>query len=285
MSKQILKKLKNDPYLIETIDSKYLSNHKFMLKALEIAPLFSIRFISKELLNNEKFMKKAVSIELPTNLSIIAFSSKKIRNNKDIMLSAIDTDIDNLKYASKEIRSDENLAFKLIKNKKSYFLENATTDIKNNEQIIFEAIKENPWVLQYASKRLRNSKEFVLKAMNESKYIFNNISKKLQLDEDIIYKYLDDVEWLDGYWDYQDHEGRIVSRNKEFRFQDIKNKKVVKRIVKENPVSIIFAAEKFRKDKDIVRNIVDTPYGDELIDLLKSWYPSHEKMYQKILNK
>ena len=256
--KQIFKKLKNDPYLLETIDSHYLSNHDFMLQALSIEPLFSIRFISKELLNNENFMEKAVKVKMPENLLIMAFASEEIRNNKEIMISAIYTNSENLKYAPESIQ--------------------------NNEKIVLEALDEMPGIIKYISSRLINSKNFILKALKISKFVFDYIDDKLQLDEDIIREYLSGIKWLDEYDEYIDYNGRFcVEFNKEGRFDNIKNKKMVMETVKKNPVAIFCASEEFRRDEDVVSSMVGGICWKENMYTLAEVYPEHKTMYEKFL--
>jgi len=59
-------------------------------------------------------------------------------------------------------------------------LEYASKELRNDRQVVLEAIKQRGWVFKYASKELRNNKEVVLEAMKQNRWVLGFASLQLQ---------------------------------------------------------------------------------------------------------
>ena len=102
-----------------------------------------------------------------------------------------------LKYASKRLRNDRDVVITAI-NENPLALEYASNNLKNDKIIIWNVVESNGLLLHLASEELRNDKDIVLPAVKQNglalKYaskIFNKSSLKgyyhdLQFDMDIV---------------------------------------------------------------------------------------------------
>ena len=61
-----------------------------------------------------------------------------------------------------------------------YSLEYASNELKNNKEIVLEAVKQNGYSLQYASNELKNDKEIVYYANEKNKLAFKECSYDIQ---------------------------------------------------------------------------------------------------------
>lgn len=103
------------------------------------------------------FVKYIVHIN-PENLQ---YASKRLQNNKEIVLNAISQDGNTLRFASEALR--------------------------NNKQIVLTAIKTHdeskqtcPQAMQYASNKLKNDKQFITEALRRSNEVSNYISANFE---------------------------------------------------------------------------------------------------------
>ena len=80
----------------------------------------------------------------------------------------------NRKFILKAIKRDATVVFDYMDEK-----------FKDDEEIVFEAIKREPILLSYASEIIKDNKDFILAAVKEEPLCFYNASERLQQDKDI----------------------------------------------------------------------------------------------------
>lgn len=99
----------------------------------------------------------------------------------------------NLKFASDRLKNDKQMVL-LAVNRNGFALEFASTELKNDKEVVLAAIKSfdnripNPDALQYASDEIKNNKEIVLEAMKRHKGVLQYASTDLQqeLKEEVV---------------------------------------------------------------------------------------------------
>lgn len=64
-----------------------------------------------------------------------------------------------LKYTSEKLRNDKDIVLEAVKQDETV-LQFASKKLRNNEAVVFEVIRQNRQSLEYASKSLKNDKEF-----------------------------------------------------------------------------------------------------------------------------
>jgi hypothetical protein len=92
--------------------------------------------------------------------------------NKEYILSAIRansihfTHVELLQFASEELRNDKEVVLEAIKYNKLNF-EFASTSLRDDKEVALEAVANNMQTLQYASERLRGDRDVVYNAIKE----------------------------------------------------------------------------------------------------------------------
>ncbi|MDX2346367.1 MAG: DUF4116 domain-containing protein [Legionella sp.] len=92
--------------------------------------------------------------------------SKTLKNDKEIVLSAVKQTGLALQYASDELKADRKTVFSAVKNTASA-LEYASDWLKCDRSIVFLALKQNGQTLKYAADRLRRDEKIVLAAVHQ----------------------------------------------------------------------------------------------------------------------
>ena len=100
--------------------------------------------------------------------------------------------IDKLYYATEELRDDKDVIMEAVKND-GQILYYASERLRDDNDVVMEAIKNKPLIFKYASLRLRSDKEYAKLAitlgMEKAKRyivtIYQSLSEELQSDEEI----------------------------------------------------------------------------------------------------
>jgi hypothetical protein len=90
-----------------------------------------------------------------------------------------------LEYASDRIKNDREVILNAVKNN-GKILRFASDELKNDREIVLIAVKNWGLSLQYGSKNLRADKEVVLAAMKENSLAFKYADESLKTDKDIL---------------------------------------------------------------------------------------------------
>lgn len=110
----------------------------------------------EEALDLAFFVKHIVSIDA-NNLQ---YASHRLKNNKEIVLNALDKDGLTLRFVSEKLKDNKNIVLYAIKNEQS----NTSC----------------PQAFQYASERLKNDKSFVAQALAKDSNIIDYVSENMQ---------------------------------------------------------------------------------------------------------
>lgn len=97
---------------------------------------------------------------------------KNVWNCKELMLIILPTKPCLLEYASSELKNDPEIV-KLAVSKDGYALQFASSKLKNDKKIVKKAVSENGLALQYASEELQNNEKIVKKAVSKCGFAFN----------------------------------------------------------------------------------------------------------------
>jgi hypothetical protein len=125
---------------------------------------------------------------------LLKYGSDNIKNNKNIVLSAVKQDSFALKYASDNLKKNEEIISNAIKNNGmilEYILEE---DLQNEKKVINDpnsikfAVLSNGLALQFASDELKDSMEIVEKAVIQNGLAIQYASDKLKDSMEIVKK-------------------------------------------------------------------------------------------------
>ncbi len=102
--------------------------------------------------DNKEFMLQAIKDKSPW---VIRYASDRLHDDKDLMMTAVKCDGQELYYASKRLRNDK--------------------------ELVMEAIKNKPLIVKYASKKLRGDKDIAKTVLLQNKDKF-----KIYLTDEIL---------------------------------------------------------------------------------------------------
>lgn len=128
------------------------------------------------------------------------------RDDKDVVLKAIENSPISLKYSSERLKDDKEIVLYGV-NKSRNILEYASDRLKDDKDFVLNVIKNGGIVAPYLSDRLKDDKETVLKAIEYDMHGIDYASDRLKDDKNFIFKavelqitslnYLSD-EWKDN---------------------------------------------------------------------------------------
>lgn len=103
-----------------------------------------------------------------------------------------------LKYTTSDLKDNFNLVLQAVKNYPNALFF-ASKELRNNKQIVEPAIERCGWSIRYASVKLQDNFELARKAILQNFIAFNDISSRLKLDKLIILTVISkNYEWMVG---------------------------------------------------------------------------------------
>lgn len=90
---------------------------------------------------------------------------------------------------NKELQKDKKSVMEAFKRFPNTFgiLNNVSEEIRDDEEVIMEAMKISPYYFRHASERLRDDKTFVMKAMDTVKWFsLESVSERLRDDKEVV---------------------------------------------------------------------------------------------------
>ena len=93
---------------------------------------------------------------------MLRFASEELRNNEDIVVEAVKASKGAIKYVSNKIKDNEEIMIKLMQEDRlGLVIREASDRLKDNKEFVSKAINDSYWALEYASERLRDDSETV----------------------------------------------------------------------------------------------------------------------------
>lgn len=106
------------------------------------------------------------------------------KNDKDVVMAAIQCNGQSLQYVSDELRNDKEVVLQAIFHPNPNILKYVSNELKDDKEVVMIGVK-NGAALQYASNRLKDDKEVVLKAVKTNGNALKYASSRLKDDEEI----------------------------------------------------------------------------------------------------
>jgi len=180
-------------YKIEIINKKFLSNEEeyyFTKIIIEkqyyyIHEILEYPFAMNILLDVSKNDSKEIEFDKTDNFNV--FSTQNI-------IALINHDYYIIHTLNNFLLKDRNIAIAAVNQKNSGALGELTEKIpsyKNDKQIVYIAVKNTDWSLQYASDELCNNQEFILeliKDIDQNNQLITYISEELLSNEEFLIK-------------------------------------------------------------------------------------------------
>ena len=119
-------------------------------------------------INDSKLKNSQIENGSEIPLSVVRVLPENLRNNKEVVLKAIQTDETYIDSISKELKDDIDVVKKIMEKKPNYF-EKLSERIRDNKDIALNAVKRDASLYNFVSDRLKIDED-ILNATN-----FNNI--------------------------------------------------------------------------------------------------------------
>jgi hypothetical protein len=165
------------------------------------------------------------------------------KNDKEFMKFYIKLNVSNIRFASEELKNNEELINLAIGNKPHYVLEYLPDIYKDNEEFVKPILNEYTNCFNFISPRLQNKKEIIMlciEKLKSCKYNYNNILRLIndtnKNDKEIVLPLVSmngcDIQYVSN----------ILALDKDIVYAAIQN----------DPTSYIHVDESFFNDKDFV---------------------------------
>ena len=202
---------------------EFKDNLSFFMKIAESLSDFKQVFLelaSEKILNSKNFAKAIIQNCGSHYEPVLKYFPKEICKNKDIVLSAVEKNGNNLKYASDELKKDREVvlaaivpvlpfealtANEAIKYADKSFLSDFemariavassgnslqyfADEIRQDKDIVSIAVNNSPHALEFADKSLLSDKDFILSLPSSAFKAFSILGDKLKKDHDVVAK-------------------------------------------------------------------------------------------------
>jgi hypothetical protein len=199
---------------------------------------------------------------------------KKLKNDKEIVLTAVTSYAGSLKFASKELKKDHEIVLQAVK-KKGSSLAFADYSLKSDPEFMLKSINLSYYSLNFASKNLKNDKEFILKAIKQSTgKILQYSGEKMKQDKEVV---IEAVKSHSCSLKFASEELKndidvvmaLLSTKKDFDLDDPfkfvgkkfkGDREIALKAVKRNGKSIQSVSEDLMKDREIILNALKNEY-------------------------
>jgi hypothetical protein len=217
----------------------FLYNKIYLLEYVK----YSINYIKIPAIfkNDKEILLQAIKYNLTeTYFTPFIFSSGKFKNDINNVLNNNNNNNDLiLKFASKKLRNDKEIVLEAVK-KNGLMLKFASNELRNDKEIILAAIKNHAYAFEYASEELRDNKEFLLYIIKNN--ILHYAFEELRINKEII---------LNKIKNNNNNLNNII---------EIKELDNYNAIILENNIRNItfleYASDKLKNDREIILEVV-----------------------------
>jgi len=172
---------------LEYISDKLKNDKDFILTAIK-ANNKSIQYIPKELMSDEFFLSSLSPII--DVYQLIYSASLTLIDDQDFLMNVLKINymvLNEVFIKSKKFKNDENFFLQALEKKiNGSILKYASEELKKNEEFILKIIKFVDHGLMYISEELKENEEFILKAINININVLSFVSKELMKNVDFV---------------------------------------------------------------------------------------------------
>jgi hypothetical protein len=197
---EIIQNIKLNRYV--KLPQKYLMDYNFIIEILNLNGMY-LESLSEELKNN----KEIVMVAINNNADALLYASCDLRNNKEVVLSAVSISGHVLEYASKKMQDDKEIV-KTAASNYGYALEYASKELRSDKDVAIVALTRNVYALDLLNKTLQNDKDILLlvKKLNEKMNGKYALIDKEWFDEK--------MQVLETYREREIIESSVIKQNK-----------------------------------------------------------------------
>lgn len=150
VAKAIIKKIRANPNIVPDLNLEHYDNEEIMYIAVGFSG-YNLAHCSERLQDNEKIVLRAMN----TTSSALMYASERIKKNPAIAIIPVQAFSDNIKFVSPSLFSDKGFMLKVVA-KSGILLERASAELKDDLEIVYQAVSENRMSIIYSSLRWKN---------------------------------------------------------------------------------------------------------------------------------
>ena len=252
--------VRNDRDFILELNDKMESRYNDYSEYSDIDIARALKYMGNDLKADKELYLQIVNSESILRLIILTHMSEEIRDNYDLVLTAVKRYGGNLESASKQLQDNDDIVAAAVKNS-SGALKFASPRLKNNFDIVMTAVKSSSFTLLYAGEEMQDNFDIVMTAVTHQNTnyfhpdVIESISDRLRNDFDIslaiVKKRGSDLEHLSP--DMRD------------------NFDIVAAAVQSNGSAIQHASEKFRTDRELILKLLKSLPQDSSVDKMNEF--------------
>ena len=173
----------------------------------------------------------------PRKLSLLC---AELRDDKRVVLTAIELSAQSFKYASDNLKNDKEVALTAVK-KEGSSLAYASPQLKNDKQFVLTALQYFRSALNYASDELKNDKEIVLTAVQKGGCNLSYASDNLKKDREIVFTA------VKNHWEAIKYASEELKNDREIVFSALQQSR---------GYALKYASEELKNDRELVLEVV-----------------------------
>ena len=109
---------------------------------------------------------------------------------------AIESEGRSLRYENEDVRGDRDFWWSLLERDKRIYIEAATKELRDDEEFVIKALRDEADNIQYASLRLRNDKDVCMAVLYENNNLLTGFEGEQILDDyDFMIKLVKEYNW------------------------------------------------------------------------------------------
>ncbi len=217
------------------LNDKWKNNERVVLEAVKSEKRAFCDLSGTELATHGGFMMKCII----HTIQYLKFASEELRNDEEFMLKCLKFQTENreaLKWIGEKLNDDKAFIFRCMREHEGMTLEHAPHKWRDDEDVVLAAVRERgAYPLKFASELLRNDKNFVMQCVNENFRSLEHASEQLLHDREFILSVVK-------------VEGLTLAHVPHFN----NDKDIVMSAVKQDGTALQYASDELRNDKEFV---------------------------------
>ena len=156
--------------------SKALQNNREIVMLAVTQDGNALRHASEVLQND----RDVVMVSVGRDGNALRHASEVLKNDRDVVIAAVEKKLTSLQYASDELKNDKTFMMPFVQQQFGTAFTFVSVALKNDREMVLQAVAQNGQLLWYASDALKNDEEVVLAAMAQNGKALNFASPELK---------------------------------------------------------------------------------------------------------
>ena len=176
---------------------------------------------------------------------------EEYRNDKDIVLAAVEKYPYAFKYASKELRNDKNFVLAVL-GKEGNAVEEVSESLRHDRDVAMAAVVNNGCSFIFLPEEFKADKEIALTAVRKNGSVLEYASSELQANKEVVLEAVKNDGWALKYASPELQDDKEVVEARRQHGMDWTYKEAVLEAVKQDGLALRYASPELKADKEVV---------------------------------